>query len=59
MNKNRFKFNNDLMLMNKEIIKQFAQEMPKQQQAKHTASPKTKPMTKGQIFEQKFKSTAK
>ena len=25
MNKNRFKFNNDLMMMNKEIIKQFAQ----------------------------------
>jgi len=53
MNKNRFKFNNDLMIMNKEIIKQFAQEIPKQQ-AKPT-SKKTPPMTKGQIFEQNLK----
>jgi len=52
MNKNRFKFNNDLMVMNKEILKQFAQEMPKQ------AKPETKKppsMTKGQIFEQNLK----
>jgi hypothetical protein len=53
MNKNRFKFNNDLMIMNKEIIKQFAQEIPKQQ-AK-PAVKKTPPMTKGQIFEQNLK----
>ena len=54
MNKNRFKFNNDLMMMNKEIIKQFAQEMPKQQPAK-PATKKTPHMTKGQIFEQNLK----
>ena len=53
MNKNRFKFNNDLMMMNKEIIKQFTQEIPKQQ-AK-PAVKKTPPMTKGQIFEQNLK----
>ena len=51
---NRFKFNNDLMAMNKEIIKQFAQEMPKQQ-IKSTSTKTTKPMTKGQIFEQNLK----
>ncbi len=28
MHKNRFKYNNDLMLMNKEVIKQFANEIP-------------------------------
>ena len=54
MNKNRFKFNNDLMMMNKEIIKQFAQEIPKQPPAKPAAK-KTPPMTKGQIFEQNLK----
>jgi len=54
MNKNRFKFNNDLMIMNKEIIKQFAQEIPKQPPAKPAAK-KTPPMTKGQIFEQNLK----
>ena len=54
MNKNRFKFNNNLMIMNKEIIKQFAQEMPKQQ-ASHTPSKKAPPMTKGQVFEQNLK----
>ena len=54
MNKNRFKFNNDLMMMNKEIIKQFAQEMPKQQPTKPVTK-KTPPMTKGQIFEQNLK----
>ena len=54
MNKNRFKFNNDLMLMNKEIIKQFAQEMPKQQPVK-PAIKKTPPMTKEQIFEKNLK----
>jgi len=54
MNKNRFKFNNDLMMMNKEIIKQFAQEMPKQQPAK-PAIKKTPPMTKEQIFEKNLK----
>uniref|UniRef100_A0A6C0EMK1 Uncharacterized protein n=1 Tax=viral metagenome TaxID=1070528 RepID=A0A6C0EMK1_9ZZZZ len=52
INKNRFKFNNDLMMMNKEIIKQFAQEMPKQQPP---AIKKTPPMTKGQLFEQNLK----
>ena len=50
INKNRFKFNNDLMIMNKEIIRQFAQEMPKQQ-----SEPKKTPMTKGQVFEKKLK----
>ena len=51
MNKNRFKFNNDLMIMNKEIIKQFTQEIPKQQ----SEPPKKTPMTKGQVFEQNLK----
>ena len=55
MNKNRFKFNNDLMIMNKEIIKQFAQEMPKQQ-ASHAPSKKAPPMTKEQVFEKKLKA---
>jgi len=54
MNKNRFKFNNDLMVMNKEILKQFAQEMPKQQPVK-PAIKKAPSMTKGQIFEQNLK----
>jgi len=54
MNKNRFKYNNNLMIMNKEIIKQFAQEIPKQQ-AKVAPPKKTPPMTKGQIFEQNLK----
>jgi len=52
MNKNRFKFNNDLMVMNKEILKQFAQEMPKQTKP---AIKKAPSMTKGQIFEQNLK----
>ena len=55
MNKNRFKFNNDLMVMNKEIIKQFAQEMPKQQ-AKSAPSKKAPSMTKGQVFEKNLKA---
>jgi hypothetical protein len=54
MNKNRFKFNNDLMVMNKEILKQFAQEMPKQQPVKPPIK-KAPSMTKGQIFEQNLK----
>jgi hypothetical protein len=50
INKNRFKFNNDLMIMNKEIIRQFTQEIPKQQ-----SEPKKTPMTKGQVFEKNLK----
>lgn len=53
MNKNRFKFNNDLMLMNKEIIKQFAQEANHPRTTK--PSKKAPPLTKGQIFEQNLK----
>ena len=52
MNKNRFKFNNDLMVMNKEILKQFAQEMPKPTKPETKKPPS---MTKGQIFEQNLK----
>ena len=55
MSKNRFKFNNDLMIMNKEIIKQFAQEMPKQQ-AKSAPSKKAPSMTKEEVFEKNLKA---
>ena len=58
MNKNRFKFNNDLMVMNKEILKQFAQEMPKQQPVK-PAIKKSPIYDKRSDFRTKFKSTAK
>uniref|UniRef100_A0A6C0C655 Uncharacterized protein n=1 Tax=viral metagenome TaxID=1070528 RepID=A0A6C0C655_9ZZZZ len=54
MHKNRFKFGNDLMIMNKEIIKQFANELPKQPPT-IPVTKKNPSMTKGQIFEQNLK----
>jgi hypothetical protein len=54
IHRNRFKFGNNLMTMNKEIIKQFAQEMPppsKQQQKPQQAA-----MSKSQIFETRLKN---
>ena len=54
MNKNRFKFNNDLMIMNKEIIKQFAQEANHQQTTKPPSQPAA--MSKAQVFEKNLKA---
>jgi DNA-binding CsgD family transcriptional regulator len=53
IHRNRFKFGNNLMTMNKEIIKQFASEMP----AQHQKPPQQKPqqLSKGKIFEQRLK----
>ena len=55
MNKNRFKYNNNLMIMNKEIIKQFAQEM-QHPYIKPAPIKKTKPMTKAQVFDKNLKA---
>ena len=54
MNKNRFKFNNDLMIMNKEIIKQFAQEANHPQTTKTPKQPAA--MSKAQVFEKNLKA---
>ena len=52
IHRNRFKFGNDLMAMNKEIIKQFASEIPAQ--PPKTSQPK--PLSKAKVFEQRLKS---
>ena len=52
MHKNRFKFSNNLMSMNKEIIKQFAQEV----RPTRTTKPPQAPISKGQDFEKKLKA---
>ena len=52
IHRNRFKFSNNLMTMNKEIIKQFAQEMP----SPSTKKPAQPAMSKSQIFETRLKS---
>jgi len=52
IHRNRFKFGNDLMAMNKEIIKQFASEIP----AQHSKIPQPKPLSKAKVFEQRLKS---
>ena len=52
IHRNRFKFGNDLMAMNKEIIKQFASEIPAQ--PLKTSQPK--PLSKAKVFEQRLKS---
>ena len=50
IHKNRFKFNNNLMSMNKEIIKQFANEVPKQTQPATPSQP-----SKAKVFETRLK----
>ena len=52
IHRNRFKFGNDLMAMNKEIIKQFASEIP----AQPSKAPQPKPLSKAKVFEQRLKS---
>ena len=52
IHRNRFKFGNDLMAMNKEIIKQFASEIPAQ--SSKTSQPKS--LSKAKVFEQRLKS---
>ena len=52
IHRNRFKFGNNLMAMNKEIIKQFAQEIPPPSAKK----PSQPAMSKSQIFETRLKS---
>jgi len=54
LHRNRFKFNNDLMSMNKEIIKQFAQEANHPQTTKPAKQPAT--MSKAQVFEKNLKA---
>jgi len=49
---NRFKFGNNLMQMNKEIIKLFAQEMPKAT----SKSPIEPQLSKAQVFESRLKA---
>ena len=51
IHKNRFHFNNNLMTMNKEIIKQFANEISKQNET-NKALPK---LTKTQAFDKRLK----
>jgi len=53
MHKNRFKFGNNLMMMNKEIIKQFAKEMPKHQPKQQVN--KTAQLSKTELFEKNLK----
>ena len=53
IHKNRFRFNNNLMSMNKEIIKQFANEVPKQTQPT-TPSTASQP-SKAKVFETRLK----
>jgi len=53
IHRNRFKFGNNLMTMNKEIIKQFAQEMPPPSVKKSTQQTE---MSKAQVFETRLKS---
>ena len=52
IHRNRFKFGNDLMVMNKEIIKQFASEIPVQP----SKTPQPKQLSKAKVFEQRLKS---
>ena len=54
IHRNRFKFGNNLMSMNKEIIKQFAQEMPPPSTQKQKPQPPA--MSKSQIFEKRLKN---
>ena len=53
MHTNRFKFGNNLMAMNKEIIKQFTQESKKQ--PTQSVKPESNPPTKAQSFGKKLK----
>lgn len=54
IHRNRFKFNNNLMAMNKEIIKQFAAEIPPTTNKK--IQPKKPTLSKAKVFENKLKN---
>ena len=54
IHRNRFKFNNNLMTMNKEIIKQFAAEIPPPSTNKQ--QPKKPTLSKAKVFENRLKS---
>ena len=54
IHRNRFKFNNNLMAMNKEIIKQFAAEIPPPTNKK--IQPKKPTLSKAKVFENKLKN---
>jgi len=54
IHRNRFKFNNNLMAMNKEIIKQFAAEIPPSTNKK--TQPKKPTLSKAKVFENKLKN---
>ena len=54
IHRNRFKFNNNLMAMNKEIIKQFAAEIPHPTNKK--IQPKKPTLSKAKVFENKLKN---
>jgi hypothetical protein len=54
IHRNRFKFNNNLMAMNKEIIKQFAAEIPPPTNKK--IQPKKTTLSKAKVFENKLKN---
>ena len=54
IHRNRFKFNNNLMTMNKEIIKQFAAEIPPTTNKK--IQPKKTTLSKAKVFENKLKN---
>lgn len=54
IHRNRFKFNNNLMAMNKEIIKQFAAEIPPPTNKK--TQPKKPTLSKAKVFENKLKN---
>ena len=54
IHRNRFKFGNNLMTMNKEIIKQFAQEIPPP--SKQKQQPQQVAMSKSKMFETRLKN---
>ena len=55
INKNRFTFNSNLLLMNKEVLKQFAKEIPNEISNKTSKPLNKQRFTKRQIFETRLK----
>lgn len=55
INKNRFTFNSNLLLMNKEVLKQFAKEIPNEISNKTSKPLNKQGFTKRQIFETRLK----
>lgn len=55
INKNRFTFNSNLLLMNKEVLKQFANEIPNEISNKTSKPLNKQGFTKRQIFETRLK----